>query len=78
MSCMSSEGSATDMAGPKGKREWIPEVPAPPRLECFNRGWWTMLEWGDANPNVGADAGGGVGVDASCVWIVIVFNSIRS
>ena len=78
MSWMNSEGSTTDVVGPEGKREWIPEVPTPPGLECSGRGWWTMLEWGDANPNAGADADGGAEVDASCVWIVIVFDSIRS
>ena len=72
MSWMSLEGSTTDVAGPERKREWIPEVCAPPELECSGRGWWTMLEWGDANPNAGADAGGGAKVDASYVSIVIV------
>ena len=65
------------MVGLEGKREWIPEVPTPSRLEYSGRGWWTMLEWGDANANAGADADGGVEVDASCVWIVIVPDSIR-
>ena len=78
MSWMSSEGSTIDVAGPEGKREWIPEVPAPPGLECCGRGWRTMLEWEDANPNAGVDAGGGAEVDASCVSITIVSDSIRS
>ena len=75
---MSSEGSTTDVAGPKGKREWIPKVPAPPRLEYSGRGWRTMLEWGDADANARADAGGGAEVDASYVSITIVSDSIRS
>ena len=75
---MSSEGFTTDVAGPKGKRVCIPEVPVPPRLECSGRGWWTMLGWEGANPNAGVDADGGAEVDASCVSITIVFDSIKS
>ena len=75
---MSSEGSTTDMVDPEGKREWIPEVPTPLKLECSSRGWQTMLEWGEANPNAGADAGGGAEVDALCMPITIVSDSIRS
>ena len=75
---MSSEESTTDVAGPEGKREWIPKVPVPPELGCSDRGWRTMLGWEGANPNAGADADGGAEVDASCMWIVIVFDSIRS
>ena len=75
---MSSEGSTTDVVGPKGKRECIPEVPAPPGLECSGRGWRTMLGWEGAKPNVGADAGGGAEVDASCVSFTMVCCSIMS
>ena len=49
---------------PRGKREWIPEVPVPLGLECFGRGWWTMLGWEGAKPNVGVEADGGAKVDA--------------
>ena len=75
---MSSEESTTDVAGLEGKRECIPEVLAPPRLECSSRGWWTMLGWEGAKPNAGVDAGGGAEVDASCASITMVCDSIRS
>ena len=78
MSWMSLEGSTIDVAGPEGKRVWIPKVPAPPGLECSGRGWWTMLGWEGAKPNAGVDADGGVEVDASCVSFTIVFDSIKS
>ena len=58
--------------------ECTPEVPAPPRLECSGKGWWTMLGWEDANPNANVDASGGVDVDASCVLIMMTFWSIKS
>ena len=46
MSWIRSEGSTTDVADPEGKMKCTPKVPAPPRLGCFGKGWWTMLGWG--------------------------------
>ena len=79
MSWMRSEGSTTDVADLEGKIECTPKVPAPPRLECFGKGWWTMLGWEGADPDAGVDAGGGAEVDAtSCVLIMMTFRSIKS
>ena len=76
---MRSKGSTIDVADPEEKIECTPEVPAPPRLECSGKGWWTMLGWEDADPNAGEDAGGGAEVDAtSYVLIVMTFRSIKS
>ena len=75
MGWMRSEGFTIDVADPKGKREYTPEVPAPPEPKCSGKGWWTMLGLEGANPN----AEGGVDVGAvSCVLILMTFRSIRS
>ena len=79
MSWMRSEGYTTDVADPEAKMECTPGVPAPPRLECSSKGWWTMRGCEGVDPNAGVDAGGGVEVDAaSCVLIMMTFRSIKS
>ena len=79
MGWIKSEGSTTDVADPERERECTPEVPAPLRLECSGKGWWTMLGLGDAVSNAEGDADGGKDVDAaSCVLILMTFRSIRS
>ena len=76
---MRSEGSTTDVAGPEGKMECTSEVPAPPGLECSNKGWRTMLGWEGADLNAGVDASEGADVDAaSCVLMMMTFRLIKS
>ena len=71
---MRVEGSTTDIADLEGKRECIPEVPAPPELECSDNRLVNNAEVGV----VDADAGVGVDVEAaSCVLITITLRSIR-